>query len=114
MKDFREQLYSWIENFRWQDNKAIQIEDILDDDRLKVNMYTDNYIYYLTASPTYLGCTVSARKPRPGEDWTRGNDLADGKFCFETWVNILSDIVSYELVEMPKKYEPATLDEIST
>ena len=28
---------------------------------------------------SYLGCVAQARKPRAGEDWTRGSDLADGE-----------------------------------
>ena len=45
---------------------------------------------------SYLGCSATSRKPRTGEDWNRGNDLADGRFCEETWRNILKDIVKYE------------------
>jgi len=45
----------------------------------------------------YLGCTVSKRAPYPGEDWTRGRDLADGKYAEATFYNILADIVSFEL-----------------
>lgn len=51
----------------------------------------------------YLGCTVTARKPRAGEDWVRGNDLADGAYCKETWRKIKDDIISYELVKIIKK-----------
>lgn len=48
----------------------------------------------------YLGCVASSRKPRAGEDWTRGNDLADGSLSEETWHKILGDIVSYEMVRI--------------
>ena len=51
----------------------------------------------------YLGCIVSERKPRAGESWTRGNDLADGDFCEETWLAILRDIVKYEMVKIASK-----------
>src|SRR3990167_6715083 len=53
----------------------------------------------------YLGCTAQTRKPRAGEDWTRGNDLADGSYSKETWDEIVHDIVAYELVKVlkPKK-----------
>jgi hypothetical protein len=62
-----------------------------------VKIYTDGHVYSIEASPNYLGCQVATRKPRPGENWTRGNDLADGNFIEETWVRIIKDIVSYEL-----------------
>lgn len=52
---------------------------------------------------TYLGCVASSRTPRAGEDWTRGNDLADGSLTPETWASILGDIVSYELVKVHRK-----------
>lgn len=72
----------------------------------KVLIYTKDNVYSIRASKdreddhTYLGCTVSKRKPRAGEDWNRGNDLADGKFNRETWERIKNDIIRYELVKV--------------
>lgn len=66
-------------------------------DYTNVKFYTGGNQYHIRATPTYLGCTVSSRKSRPGEDWNRGNDLADGKLNKETWDLILRDIVAYEL-----------------
>lgn len=74
-----------------------------DGDSVKIILFTDNYTYTIRATENYLGCGVSCRKPRPGEDWTRGNDLADGRFCRETWDKILKDIIAYELVSIPKR-----------
>ena len=50
----------------------------------------------------YLGCTVTTRKPRAGEDWNRGNDLADGEYSRETFIRIMQNIISYELVKVIK------------
>uniref|UniRef100_A0A6M3Y4J0 Uncharacterized protein n=1 Tax=viral metagenome TaxID=1070528 RepID=A0A6M3Y4J0_9ZZZZ len=50
----------------------------------------------------YLGCIAQTRKPRAGEDWNRGNDLADGIYHRGTWNNILNDIIAYELVKVVK------------
>ena len=36
----------------------------------------------------------------PGETWTRGSDLADGKFNRETWERILRDIIRNELQKL--------------
>jgi hypothetical protein len=55
-----------------------------------------------TNYPGYLGCTVSTRKPRAGETWNRGNDLADGIYSYDTFMKIIQDIVSYELVKVIK------------
>ncbi len=48
----------------------------------------------------YLGCIADSRKPRAGEDWTRGSDLSDGPLSEVMWRQILADIVSYELVDV--------------
>lgn len=53
--------------------------------------------------PDYLGCTVTTRKPRAGENWNRGRDLADGPFTEETWERIKNDIIAYELVRIAKQ-----------
>ena len=50
----------------------------------------------------YLGCTGQCRKPRAGEDWTRGSDLPDGSYSKETWDKIISAIVAHELVKVVK------------
>ena len=74
----------------------------------RFNIYTDTNKYSIvakdesTSRQSYLGCTSSSRKPRAGEDWNRGNDLADGPLDEETWRKILADIVSYELVKVHK------------
>jgi len=58
----------------------------------------------------YLGCIVTTRKPRAGEDWNRGNDLADGSYSKETFDRIICDIVAFELVRVvkSKSYDYAT------
>lgn len=56
--------------------------------------------------PSYLGCTVQARKPRAGEDWTRGNDLPDGRYSYETWQRIKNAMLAYELVKVAAKPAP--------
>lgn len=55
-----------------------------------------------TADDGYLGCTVQARMPLAGEDWTRGRDLADGPYSDATWIAIVHDILGYELVRLGK------------
>jgi len=69
-------------------------------DRFSIYLYTNNYKYCISCTPTYLGCTSSCRKPKAGEDWTRGNDLPDGKFCRLTWKSIKNGIIKYELEQV--------------
>jgi hypothetical protein len=72
--------------------------------RYSIFTATNEYIIRVRPSASddhgYLGCTSLSRAPRPGESWRRGNDLADGKLCEETWKRIMADIVSYELVRV--------------
>lgn len=77
-----------------------------------VNLYTDHHKYYFVAieredeSKGYLGCQVSARKPRAGETWTRGNDLPDGELSEKTLEQIKNAIVAYELVPLSVRVPP--------
>jgi hypothetical protein len=78
--------------------------------------YTDEYKYKILAIDRpddggYLGCLVSSRKPRAGEDWTRGNDLPDGPLEEQTWFMILNAIINYELVELSKYKRPDSVPE---
>ncbi len=81
--------------------------------RLRAKIWTCNNEFSIVARVTsgtginvnrnmsaYLGCQASSRKSRTGENWSRGNDLADGGFCKETWNRILVDIVRYEVEEV--------------
>ena len=77
-------------------------------------IYTNQFKYHIIASDRpddegYLGCQVSARKARAGEDWIRGNDLPDGDFNEDTWRKILYSIINYEL-EILSKYTKPTID----
>lgn len=73
---------------------------------MRAKVWTVNNVYSITSSihtlypPGYLGLDAQSRKPRTGETWTRGNDLADGDFGEETWHKILCDIVHYEAEEV--------------
>jgi len=80
-------------------------------------LFTDNYRYCIHAKDEskndgYLGCVVSTRKPRAGEDWTRGNDLPDGKFDRKTWNKIKNAIIRYELIQIEPKINRLTDGEI--
>ena len=75
------------------------------DSRFKCHFYTNDNKYTIIAIDRggdngYLGCTVSQRKSVAGEDWTRGNDLPDGPYNYETWQKIKNAIISYEIVEV--------------
>ncbi len=85
-------------------------EDKQGEKKLKISMFTNENVYHITGvdkdgKDGYLGATMSHRKPSAGETWTRGRDLADGKFNKETWEKIKDNIISCELV--PLKISPA-------
>lgn len=78
------------------------------------SFFTTDHEYVITAKDVegedgYLGCQVSTRKPRAGENWTRGNDLPDGPFNRETWDRIIFGVVKYELVKLSKYNQPETI-----
>lgn len=72
-----------------------------------IKLFTEKHSYHIVARRRdknkgendlgYLGCIASTRTPMIGETWTRGNDLADGIYSEQTWINILCDIVGYEM-----------------
>lgn len=98
----KSQLTEWLNRGKypknWSEHMAV-VNDSAKDGCVKIVLFTDNNTYIISATTGgYLGCMATSRKPLAGETWTRGSDLADGKFGIETWTNILSDILSYELV----------------
>jgi hypothetical protein len=100
-----DKLKEWMERItRFGGHRSIEwVEDT--DTELRVHLYTDTNEYQIKAllkdnGRNYLGCVASSRKPRAGETWTRGNDLADGPLTFKTWYDILADIVAYETVKV--------------
>lgn len=86
----------------------------------KIRIYTATNCYSIKGhrrsdGHTYLGCIASTRKPRAGEEHTRGNDLPDGPFDEETWRRILAAIVGYELVKIHRtEQKRPTIDELET
>ena len=88
-------LKRWVERMKFGRNNVLAVVAA---DGVRVKWYTrDDVISVSVRLPGeareqgYLGGYSSARAPRPGETWTRGNDLADGPYCEETWNAILSD-----------------------
>lgn len=82
----------------------------------KFYLYTEEHKYMIVAidrenDSGYLGCQVSTRKPRAGEDWARGNDLPDGPFNKNTWNSILNGIIRYEIVKLTEYKKPETTPE---
>lgn len=101
----KEQLIEWMGEMKhgYKDSDLYLYEESIlsEEDTIRIRLYTEKNEYCIVATVDgYLGCIGSSRKPRAGEDWTRGNDLADGDFSKETWNRILGDIVGYELVRI--------------
>ena len=108
------ELLEWLKSISRYD----KIEDFIMPDYkngVRVSFYTKDHSYHIGVRKKgerdnldfngkedngYLGCTVQTRKPRAGEDWNRGNDLHDGDYSKETWQEIVSDILAYELVKV--------------
>ena len=95
------QLVIWLERFSRFSPKKIEVAQN-SESRFIIKLYTDRNVYAIGVSNTYLGCTASNRTPRPGEEWTRGNDLPDGNFLEETFIRILGAILFYEAKDIVK------------
>jgi len=100
LNEVEKQLREWLSQMKYRKGDHWSPYIKRENDIIRVRLFTDRNVYGIVAKPTYLGAMASSSKPRVGEDWTRGNDLADGPFNHDTWVKILSDIVSYELVNL--------------
>ncbi len=107
LQEAKEQVITWMNKMKhgYRDSRLYMCN--LDNaEGLRIKLFTENNAYSIVARPPkgddkgYLGCIADSRTPRAGEDWTRGNDLADGKFTEETWIEILYDIIGYELVKI--------------
>lgn len=124
-----EQFLSWVErDLSRFANLNDHVERVFEDSAvgsaptgIRIRIYTDRNRYTISAHANtvhgddrgYLGCVATNRKPRAGEDWSRGNDLADGKLEEETWRRILADIVSYEMVRLSKTALESASDQTS-
>lgn len=84
--------------------------------RKEISFYTYNHKYFITAiergkEQGYIGCAISARKCRAGEDWQRGNDLPDGPFNTKTLEQIKNGIIAYELEQLSVKKPQDPIEE---
>ena len=77
-----------------------------DENCISVRVFSHDHLYNIVAKSDYLGCTMTKRKSRAGEDWTRGHDLPDGKFVQSTWDKIKLAILKTELVRVARPLDP--------
>jgi len=107
------ELARWLNAIVGRFEKAALIFYHKEDKGVVIKLFTETHSYHITARRRdktkgekdlgYLGCVVSTRKPLVGESWTRGSDLADGIYSEQTWINILCDIVGYEMMPLDVK-----------
>ncbi len=113
LQEMKEQLVEWMNlmkyGYRDPELYMYEFENTDNEEGIRIRLFTNNNYYSIVAYRPkgehykgYLGCTSGSRKSRAGEDWSRGNDLADGEFSKETWIRILSDIIGYELVKIQR------------
>ena len=85
----------WLTDFKFSNPEYINVT-INGEDVFGITIYTITNAYAFRITKVYLGCTAATGMPRAGEDWSRGNDLPDGKFTKETLTKILGAILFYE------------------
>lgn len=124
MKTKMDILNDWLDNLIFPGDTSNFIQDAGVEEpagteiKRKFYLYTNAHKYMIVAidrenDKGYLGCQVSTRKQRAGEDWFRGNDLADGPFNKDTWNNILNSIIRYEIVKLTTYRRPEETPEFS-
>ena len=92
-------------SYRNVDSQVLIFLDTKDvgENRFNCRLYTGENCYNISGNKSidnnksYLGCTVSARKNRVGENWNRGRDLPDGEYSKKTFDAIVRRIVAFEL-----------------
>jgi len=104
-------LFDWLK----QISRFSKVEDFIyisdyKKGKIRLQIFTKDHKYHISAclprkdgngaDSGYLGCIANTRKPRAGENWDRGNDLADGGYGEKTWQEIKNDILAYELVKV--------------
>ena len=99
-------IVKWLRRFSYFSGKRVHVAKNTKD-TLRLNIYTGLHCYsiYTNGPGNYLGAGASTRMPRPGEDWSRGNDLPDGKISKDVLYGILGSIVFYEAREVVKDME---------
>ncbi len=97
----RQQLEQWLHQ-RGFKPKHLRWEQLVaeGDARERVIFATTKNNYFLAFTDTYLGVVSNSRVTRPGENWTRGNDLPDGEFSEKTLDESLKAVLLYELREV--------------
>ena len=84
-----------------------------DNNHMHLHVFTENTEYHLGCSIKDDGNVImmgstQCRKPRPGENWLRGNDFTEGEFSKETLTRFFLDIARYEIIAKVKKYIPCS------
>jgi len=102
MWDNAVKLLGWIDDFRFTDldlDKCFSLNS--QGDGILIYLYTKSNSYQIVLTEGgYLGAQGGGRTPAPGSKVTGGRDLHDGDFSKSDWHEILTDIVSYELVDV--------------
>ena len=101
-------LHKWLEELSWYK----KLEDYIyisnyKKGEIQLKIFTKNYYYTIVAKLPkkekpygYLGTYGNCRKPRAGEEWTRGNDLSDGEYSRDTWEAFKNNLIFFELVRV--------------
>ena len=106
------QLIEWIGDLRFfadgPDKYLYQeINSLRNEKTAYIRLYTFRNAYHIVLASRggeipYLGCQASSRTPRAGCVYGGGRDLSDGDFSHDLWVEILGDIVGFELVKIDR------------
>ncbi|GAG17340.1 unnamed protein product, partial [marine sediment metagenome] len=99
-------IVKWLQRFKYFSGNRVHVVENTKD-TLRLNIYTGLHCHsiYANGPSDYLSGGASTRMPRPGESWSRGNDLPDGNISKDTLYGILGSIVFYEARKVAKDVE---------
>lgn len=103
LKEIAPEFSLWIKDIVRYGNVDSQVLMFRTEKGFTCLLHTNEHCYSISGytpsrnSNGYLGCTVTTRKKRVGEDWNRGNDLPDGKYDKRTFDKIVRSMVAYEI-----------------
>lgn len=106
-----DRLMHWVESRIPEDRLFItQVPPNPEDDKvaIRIKVFTADKEFTISATKPrggyhgYLGLGYSLTTPLPGESWTRGGDLTDGKYESDTFDRILVDILKSALLPISK------------
>ena len=98
-------LHEWLSAQKFFGKDRVEVVE-MNFEAVNIRLYTATYCYSIYVNKgrgewgDSMGCIVSCRTRRAGEDWHRGSDLPDGPYSKETFDRIIMSIIGFECIKV--------------